>query len=172
MKQPWRRIAAWLIDWLVISVYVVILLALGLGSGAADRFASFSPVLYNVVGFVVLVAPVTIVFAGLEARGGTLGKRALGLVVTPAAASGQVSFSRTLVRNLLKIAVPWAIGHVAVYGFASAFLEVIPTWVYVVTVLSYVLPLVYLVSLFVRTGRTPYDLIAGTRVTLTTKDES
>lgn len=164
LRHPWRRLGAWLVDWLVISVWIGALFAVGVPLSRSGAVAGLSPILFNVLAFVVLVAPVTLFLATLESRGRTIGKRVLSLRVTDAASSGRVPFSRALLRNSLKIALPWAIGHVAVYGFASAFLEATPTWVYVVTALAYVLPVAYLVSLFVRSGRTPYDRLAGTMV--------
>lgn len=40
----------------------------------------------------------------------------------------------------------------------------IPGWLAVATAGAYVLPAVYVVSLFVRRGRTPYDWISGSTV--------
>lgn len=125
LKRPWRRIAAWLVDWLVISVWIGTLFGVGVPLYRSGALSGASPVVFNVLAFVVLVAPVTVFLAVLEARGRTIGKRALGLRVTDAAASGRVPFSRALLRNALKIALPWAIGHVAVYGFASAALGIV-----------------------------------------------
>jgi len=41
---------------------------------------------------------------------------------------------------------------------------VVPVSVWLLTVVAYVLPIMYVVSLFVGQGRTPYDLISGTVV--------
>ena len=67
----------------------------------------------------------------------------------------------------MKIAVPWTIGHAAVIGIvASSTASSIPPSIWVVTTLAYAQPLAYVASLFLGTGRTPYDRISGTTVTL------
>ena len=131
LKRPWRRLAAWLVDWLVVSVRIGALFGVGVPLYRSGALSGASPVVFNV----------------LEARGRTIGKR-----------------------NALQIALPWAIGHVAVYGFASTSLGPVPTWVYVVTGLAYVLPVTYVLSLFLRSGRTPYDRVASTMVTYDNKE--
>jgi hypothetical protein len=40
----------------------------------------------------------------------------------------------------------------------------VPVSVWLLTVVAYVLPIMYVVSLFVGQGRTPYDLVSGTVV--------
>ena len=66
----------------------------------------------------------------------------------------------------MKIAVPWTIGHAAVYGIvASSAAGSIPPAVWAATAFAYALPLAYVASLFFGTGRTPYDRISGTTVT-------
>lgn len=174
MKQPGRRIAAWLIDGLVISAFVAIVLVVWTSVSAAlssiGVLDGIPPALYAALLFLLLVTPVLTVFAVLESRGRTLGKLALGLRVASNSSAGRVGFSRALLRNVVKIALPWAIGYVAFYGFASAFLEVVPIWVYVVGALAYLPALAYLVTLFVGAGRTPYDRLAGTQVIRIVKD--
>jgi hypothetical protein len=54
----WRRIAAWGIDWLTISLYAGALVPAGLWlHGHSIRLP---PVAWNAVSFVVLIAPVTV----------------------------------------------------------------------------------------------------------------
>jgi hypothetical protein len=68
-----------------------------------------------------------------------------------------------LVRNAGKIAVPWTLGHAAALELAHTAND--PDWsTWLLTVAAYVLPIWYLVSLFVGTGRTPYDRVAGALV--------
>jgi uncharacterized RDD family membrane protein YckC len=80
---------------------------------------------------------------------------------------GRVSFGAALLRNALKVALPWIVGHATVFAFSTTHITgATPTWLWVLTISAYVLPIVYVVSLFVRNGRTPYDLTAGTHVTI------
>jgi hypothetical protein len=63
---------------------------------------------------------------------------------------------------VLKIALPWTIGHATVSGIvASSGTGAVPMSIWVVTAIAYVLPLSYVVSLFLGTGRTPYDRLCG-----------
>jgi uncharacterized RDD family membrane protein YckC len=172
VKHPWRRLAAWLIDWLCVAVWVGVLAIVGFALYSTGALNGLSLLAQNLFSFVVLIAPVTFALAALESRGGrTPGKRALRLRVTDAAASGPVSFGHALLRNTLKIALPWAIGHAAVYGYAAASTSAsTPPWVIALTVLAYVLPIAWVIGLFVGSGRTGYDFAAGTIVVTTTKE--
>lgn len=59
----------------------------------------------------------------------------------------------------------WQLGHLVAASFiTTADPAAVPVWVYAVTALLYPLMAVYLGSLFLGSGRTPYDLAAGTRV--------
>ena len=61
--------------------------------------------------------------------------------------------------------VPWTIGHAAVFSIVQAGGSVpVPVSVWLLTVVAYVLPIMYVAFLFVGQGRTPYDLISGTVV--------
>ncbi|MEX2551862.1 MAG: RDD family protein, partial [Actinomycetota bacterium] len=62
-------------------------------------------------------------------------------------------FPRALLRNALKIAVPWMLGHAVVFELvqtSEAEASAVPGWLWVVTAGAYVLPAAYVVSLFVR----------------------
>lgn len=65
----------------------------------------------------------------------------------------------------LKIALPWMIGHAVVFEIVNRDAAgQVPAWLWVATAGAYVLPAVYVVSLFIRRGRTPYDWISRTTV--------
>ena len=161
-----RRIVAWLIDWACILGWVALTAAIGVPLYLAGMTASAGPVALNVIGALVVVVPVVLGAAWFESRpvAATPGKRALGLVVRTDA--GRPPFRTALVRNLVKIGVPWLIGHAAVVAIVSgsATIDPIPVGVWVLTGLAYVIPALWIVSLFVAGGRTPYDLISGTDV--------
>jgi hypothetical protein len=75
-------------------------------------------------------------------------------------------FGAALVRNALKIGVPWLIGHAAVFAITTGSADGgdVPAGVWVLTAAAYVVPLVWIVSLFIAGGRTPYDRLSGTTV--------
>ena len=167
-RHPWKRLLAWIVDWLIILVWVAVVAAVGVPLYLTGITIAMPVLWLNVVATVTLVVPITVLLAGLEAsaKEASLGKRLARLRVVSLRAGDRLSFGRAMVRNSLKIAVPWVIGHAAVYGIVSTSGSaiVVPMWIWVVTGLAYVLPVTYLVSLFVGTGRTPYDRLSGAAV--------
>ena len=161
-----RRIVAWLIDWACILAWVAVTAAIGVPLYLAGIIAPAGLLTLNAIGALVVVIPVVLGAAWFESRpvAATPGKRALGLFVQTGA--GRPPFRVALARNALKIGMPWLIGHAAVFAIvtSSATTETVPVGVWVLTGAAYVIPLVWVVSLFVAGGRTPYDRITGTEV--------
>ncbi len=84
---------------------------------------------------------------------------------TAAGIAARISFGTALLRNALKIALPWLIGHAAVIAITDSGAGSAPSvGVWVLTLAAYALPIVYVVSLFLRRGATPYDVAARTAV--------
>jgi uncharacterized RDD family membrane protein YckC len=156
-RHPWRRLAAWLLDCLCVLGWVVLVAAIGVPLYLAGAIRPTGLLLLNAIGAVLIVVPVTLGLAALEARfGATWGKRVLGLRVE-AVDGAPPSFGRALVRNALKVALPWLIGHAAVFAVVTA-----PSaGADVLLALAYVLPILWIVTVIVPPGRTPYDRIAG-----------
>jgi uncharacterized RDD family membrane protein YckC len=145
-----RRAGAFLIDWLCIIGYAALLIPFGLLIG--DRVADLPTWVVNAGTFVLLIVPATIWLAAWE-RGGwcaTPGKRLLGLRVT--GPDGPLGWRRSLLRSTLKLALPWELGHTAVYAFVAGANAVGAACSFA----AYGLLLWYLMSA-ARTGRTPYD---------------
>ncbi len=166
----WRRVAAYLVDYLVIAAYIALLTGASVASGAGQRldFAlSGSPVLGQLLAFVALTLPVMLYFAVSEASPwqGTLGKRALSIRVAAHGAGSRLSFRRALLRAALKFA-PWELAHTILWRVEGWPLESPqPTTVHW---LGFALSLLwagwYLVSLFVGSRRTLYDRAAASVV--------
>jgi uncharacterized RDD family membrane protein YckC len=112
-----------------------------------------------------LTMPVTLWLAWWEAapRGATPGKRLLGLHVA-AANGGAVSRGRSLLRSVLKVALPWELAHTAVWRMLVWPGDPQDRASLVLLLLANGIGVVYLAALFVAGGRTPYDRIAGTVV--------
>jgi uncharacterized RDD family membrane protein YckC len=166
-RHPWNRLLAWGVDWLGILGWVAILAAVGIPLYLSGVTAHLSLAVLNLIAALVLVVPVTLGLAGLESgrREASPGKRALHLRVVRFGTGAPVSWWRALGRNTLKVAVPWIIGHAAVYSIVASGGEgTVPAPVWLLTAVAYVLPIAYVVTLFIGSGRTPYDRIAGTAV--------
>ena len=166
-RHPWRRLAAWLVDWLLVLGWVAITAAVGVPLFLSGVTRGLSAVALNIVATLVLVAPVTLGMAVLESsvREATIGKRARQLVVINVATGQRISMKRALLRNAVKIALPWTIGHAAVYGIVdTSATGFVPLSIWIVTAIAYVLSIAYVVSLFIGSGRTRYDRISGTAI--------
>ena len=170
MRVALGRIAAWLIDWACILGWVAITLAIGLPLHFAGIIRLNDIVAQNVVAAIVVVVPVVLFAAAFESRGraATPGKRALHLQVRSESITPRIG--RALARNALKIGLPWLIGHVTVFAilFSTTGGRSPLAGIWILIVVAYALPLVYIVSLFVGDGRTLYDRLTRTRVTAST----
>jgi len=148
--------AAWVADCLCILGWVAISLAVGVPLYLAGVIRPSGVLVLNIVGALVVVVPAVVGLAVLEhARGATVGKRLFRLGVE--ANGRRPSLARALSRNALKVGAPWLIGHAGVFAVV---VDPTPT-TSALLVVAYVLPIAYVISLFVGAGRTPYDRIAG-----------
>ena len=165
---PVDRLVAWLIDWLCVLAWVAVTAAVGTAFYLTGATVGLSPGALNIIATATVVVPVTIALAWLESssREATIGKRTRRLRVVDTDSGSRVPFPRALLRNALKIAVSWTMGHAVVFEIVqTSEAGAIPGWLWVATAGAYVLPAVYVVWLFVRRGRTPYDWISRTTVT-------
>ena len=145
------------------SFLVLAALLVPLGLWWLSRGLVFSLVQTNVLGVVVLVAPATLWVAIWESvRGATPGKRLVGLRVIAGNAGRRPGFGRALVRAVIKIAVPWELGHTTALALSSGEDPGAATWM--VVALCYLVGLIMIIGLLVRPHRPPHDRLAGTRV--------
>ena len=166
-RLPGARITAFGIDSGCALGWAAVTATVGVPLYVTGATHLVNPIALNIVSDMVITVPVTVGLAWLESRNheATWGKRVRRLAVVTVAARSRISFARALGRNVAKVMVPWMVGHVAVFSIVAASATgAIPISVSILTVLAYVLPIVYVVSLFVGTGRTPYDRLAGTIV--------
>lgn len=94
--------------------------------------------------------------------GSTWGKKKLGLSVRRGDSSP--SFGRAVVRNVVKIAIPWQLGHVAAIGAATGGFERQDPLTITATVMAYPLVGVLALTTVLGSGRGLHDRIAGTCV--------
>ena len=171
IASPWRRVAAWMLDYLVIAAYLVVLTAASLGvlatpASPALNAALARPFTAELVGFLALTTPVVLYFALLEASTwqATLGKRALGIVVA-GPAGGRLTIARALLREAMRF-LPWELSHAIIWRLALSTAKTsFPAWAGVGFTLVYLLVFAYLVTLFFGSQhRTLYDRLAGSWV--------
>ena len=95
-------------DWLFISFYLIslFLLAMGFYSLILGGIPAFTEVQSQLLGFSTSVLPLTIIFAWLDYRKGSLGKRWAGLQLV----YKHRSLSHSLLRSAIKF-FPWQLGR-------------------------------------------------------------
>jgi uncharacterized RDD family membrane protein YckC len=157
---------AWLVDWLCFLVWLALVAAVGIPLYLSGVTGQWSVATTNVVSALVTAVPLTIFLAVLESgsRQASVGKRVLGLKVVGVGDGGRLSFASALLRNMLKVAVPWTVGHAAAIALVGSGSTTIGPGLGALTAAAYVLPIAYVVSLFVGEGRTPYDRAGAARV--------
>jgi uncharacterized RDD family membrane protein YckC len=163
-------VAAAAVDYGLVGVYIG-LLTLARASARAAGLLPEQPSTQSgrwaaqLVAMGLLTAPVTLWLAGWEAapRGATPGKRLLRLRVTTADGDF-VALGRSLLRSVLKVALPWELAHTAVWRLLVWPGDPEDRVSLVLLLLANGIAVVYLAALFVGSGRTPYDRIAGTVV--------
>ncbi len=170
-----RRLAAFLLDHLVILVYLTTLAALGLALirlGLMDRVAGIldAPWKGHALSLFLVTLPWVMYHASWEASpfAATPGKLLLGLQVRSAGGS-PLSLERAVLRSLAKFA-PWELTHTLIWripGWPGA-METLPPTPTVGLALVWVLVAAYLGSLILQGGRRAvYDHWAGTEILAT-----
>jgi uncharacterized RDD family membrane protein YckC len=165
-----RRVAAAAVDYGLVGVYIGLLTLAGASARAAGllpeqlttQSARWAAQLASIG---LLTVPVTLWLAWWEAapRGATPGKRLLGLHVV-ATDGRSVSLRRSLLRSVVKVALPWELAHTAVWRLLVWPGDPDDRTSLVLLLLANGIAVVYLAALFVGRGRSPYDRIAGTVV--------
>jgi uncharacterized RDD family membrane protein YckC len=158
MNVSTRRLLAWGIDSTALAAWAGVVAAVGIPLHRGGVTRSLSPVAVNLLGAVLVVVPGTLALAFAESRraGQTPGKRVFGLSVCDERNGGRLRMGRAVVRNALKVGLPWLIAHAIVVEVASP--DPPPP---AVLVGAYVVPVIWVGSLFLCSGRTPYDRVAA-----------
>jgi uncharacterized RDD family membrane protein YckC len=164
---PQKRLAAFLLDYLVILGYLLALygISLGVRSVSGIELAGRpNPLVMDLIAFSLAVLPTLLYFALQESGGAqaTWGKRKVSIRVVTLNGE-KLSPGQALVRSTLKL-VPWQLAHTSLFH--------IPGWpispeapgplVIVGLVTAQVLVLAYILSLLLAPmHRTPYDWASG-----------
>jgi len=157
------RVVATVVDAVCMVPWIGVVAAAGAVLWSSGFTRSFDAGAANVVGFVTLIVPITIAASGFEgsARHATPGKRLLRFRVDRWSGGG-AGFIRSLLRNGIKYAIPWELGHTAVFALFGSTTAPSPETI-VVLVGAYGIPLLSLALLLVN-GVPLHDRIVGTRV--------
>lgn len=111
----------------------------------------------------ILPVAATVIASVQESRLGTPGHRGAGLTVLDV--KGAVpGMSRALLRNTVKIGVPWQLGHLVAVGAAYGGFERRDPWTLVPTGLVYSWCAALAASVALGAGRALHDRVAGTHL--------
>ena len=156
------RLLAGLIDLGMALAWALLVAAVGVPLYLAGQTSALGPLALNLVGLALVVLPVTVALTVMECGRyeATPGKLKFGLRVRRDPMGERISWQRSLLRNLLKLGVPWSLGHLAAIALAAGG----GIDAQIGAVLSMAVPVAYVVSLFLGDGRTIYDRLAGTMV--------
>ena len=156
---------AGLIDLGLALAWALVVAAVGVPLYLTGRTAAVGPLALNLVGLALVVLPVTVALTLLECGRyeATPGKLKFGLRVRVDPTGERISWQRSLLRNLLKLGVPWSLGHLAAIALAGGG----GVDAQIGAILSMAVPIAYLITLFTGGGRTVYDRLAGTMVITT-----
>ena len=159
-----RRLAASAVDYALAAGWAGLLM-LGVWI-LVDPPAAPPPATGRRLGFVALTIPVTVTLAHLESRGGTPGKRLVGLR-TVDLGGARPRFARSLGRTVLKVGLPWELAHAAIWRIHGGITD---TSTVTMIAASYLLPLA--AGLALVCSRAPwYDLAAGTTVRIVAEEQ-
>lgn len=162
-RPRYFRLLAFALDWVVIAAWGGLLFGMVMlvSNGTPEPISG--PWAAQAVGFLSMTLPVTLYFSVLESSRfqASIGKRMLDLRVR-ASQGGRLSFPRALARTAFKFA-PWELGHVVAQQAIFSGDGGVPAWVYLPMLLSFLLPLWWVVSIIFR-GSAPYDRWVGASV--------
>ena len=165
-----RRLSAFAVDWLVVVLWGGMIFGVVMIATSGNPPPPKNPWMSQAIGFLTMTGPVTLYFALCESSAlrGSLGKRALGLLVSRETGE-RLSFGSALLRTAVKF-VPWEFGHTVAQQAAFSGEAGFQAWVWGPAAVALVGPVWWLVAM-ISTGRTPYDRWVSARVVRATDAE-
>lgn len=161
-----RRTRAYLLDCIGYVAIAVCEVPIGIAVVKLG-WADSRPLVYALSCVPPVLAAVIAARAEASSARATWGKRREGLTVDDALAvtAGQrIAFKRALVRNLVKISLPWQLGHTVAFGAADGGFENLDPVTMGATAALYPLLGVMLWTALRGDGRAVHDRVAGTQV--------
>lgn len=147
-------------DWLFISGYLIalFLLAMGFYNLVLGGIPAFTEAQSQLLGFSSSVLPLSIIFAWLDYRKGSFGKRWASLQLV----YKHRSLSHSFLRSAIKF-FPWQLGHLG--AIRSAY-QADALSIFLSTSSSILFLIFLLMGLLCKDKRHPADLLAGTQAQL------
>jgi uncharacterized RDD family membrane protein YckC len=162
------RLAAFMLDYLIIVAYMIFLtlitaLLFNLGGQSIAIAISGNPYLFDLFAFLTLVLPVILYFALGECspKQATWGKRKLKLSVC-AMNGKRLSWRQSCIRSIIKF-LPWQIAHTSIFHIRGWPLHAQPISIgsiFGFTLVSLLVGLYLVTVLFTKAHRTPYDWLS------------
>jgi uncharacterized RDD family membrane protein YckC len=164
-KLIFRRLAAFVLDYLIIAAYALLVFGLMRILGLADL--NLTPISRQLLGLIALTLPVFLYFYLMEKSGSraTLGKKAMGISICSISENIE---PKILLRNILKF-LPWEIAHAGVHWvvYYSYSENDVPLWVWLLLIIPQIIMITYLLSIILSRGETSlYDRMANTKLKL------
>ena len=164
-----KRLKAFLIDYLLIVIYILLLLGVTLLISKIFHFqlGNINPAVGELIGFTTLTLPVILYFIFTENSkySGSVGKRKFKLQVVNNDLT-KTNFTRLLIRNSIKF-FPWELAHFFLFHLFY-FMKInsqTPNWVLKGLIISQGLALIYLLcKIFTKNHRSIYEIFSDTKV--------
>ena len=155
------RIKELVIDWLVISTYLIILAIISISFYMIvfKGIPKTTEIQLQLIATITSVIPIIIIFSILDFKRGSIGKQKAGLKLY----FKKKKFRYSVIRNIVKF-LPWQIGHMAtIHGIYTGF-DGISIILEIVAIT--LLVIMFLMGILRKDKRHLGDILAGTQVQL------
>ena len=155
------RIKELVIDWLVISAYLIILAIISIlfYMVVFKGIPKTTEIQSQLIATITSVIPIIIIFSILDFKKGSIGKQKAGLKLY----FKEKKFRYSVIRNVIKF-LPWQIGHMAtIHGIYTEF-DTISIILEIVAIT--LLVIMFLMGILRKDKRHIGDILAGTQVQL------
>lgn len=160
------RFKAFIIDYIIIFVYLVILFILSVFLfPSLQKIFSGSLIVAQFTGFLLVTFPVSLYFIISDSviGGQSIGKRKMGIRVVNEKGTA-LSVLHITLRTILKF-LPWELSHYLIYRLGYIGDKEVPLDYYIMGGIIYVLIITYiLTAIFTKKKQSLYDIISKTQV--------
>ena len=154
------RLKELVIDWLVISTYLIILAIISISFYMIvfKGIPKTTEIQSQLIATITSVIPIIIIFSILDFKKGSIGKQKSGLKLY----FKERKFRYSIIRNIVKF-LPWQIGHMAtIHGVYAGFDSIITIILQIISLT--LLVIMFLMGILRKDKRHLGDILAGTQV--------